>query len=88
MIEGVEEFSHIRNGDILIAHATSPAWTPLFSRLSGIIVENASLLSHAVIVAREAGIPSVINIANATQTFEDGELLEIDGGTGEVTRSS
>jgi len=73
------------NGDeILIAHSADPAWSPIFSVISGMVLETGGILSHASIVAREFGLPTVTGIARATEVIRDGDLLEINGESGIV----
>ena len=76
----------IHEGEILIAPYTDPAWTPLFIPAAAVVVEIGSLLSHASIVAREMGIPSVVAVAGATRELKDGDLIEVDGRRGTVRR--
>ncbi len=71
-------------GDILVAHATDPGWTPLFQIAGGLILEKGGMLSHGAIVAREFGIPAVAGIENATSIIKDGQRLFMDGDSGEV----
>lgn len=73
------------SGAVLVAPATDPAWTPLFARAVGVVVELGGALSHAGIVAREFGIPCVANIDGLTRTLRDGDTVRIDGSRGEVT---
>ena len=86
IVRGLEEFAQVRQGDILVARTTNPAWTPLFAKIAGLIVEHGSRISHAAIVAREYKIPAVAGFAGATQQLVDGELVEVDGNKGEVRR--
>jgi rifampicin phosphotransferase len=72
-------------GDILVAPLTDPAWTPLFLPAGGVVVNVGALMSHAVIVSRELGIPCVVAVANATDRIADGSMLEVDGSAGTVT---
>jgi len=71
---------------ILCTTRTDPGWTSLFIGLKGVIVEHGSLLSHSAILARELGIPTVVNATHATNFLKDGELVRMDGQTGEITR--
>lgn len=73
-------------GDILIARHTDPGWIAVFSNASAIVVERGSLLSHSAIVARELGIPCVVDLKGATGWITDGETVTVDGTTGEVER--
>lgn len=74
----------LRKGEVLVAPSTDPAWTPLFLRASAVVMEVGGYLSHGAIVAREYGIPAVVNVAGAMSTFRDGETLTVDGNTGLV----
>lgn len=71
-------------GDILVAPFTDPGWTPYFLPASAIVMDMGGLLSHGSIVAREYGIPAVVNVGPATETIVTGQLLEVDGDRGEV----
>ena len=71
-------------GEILVARATDPGWTPLFRIAGGLILEKGGMLSHGAIVAREFGIPAVANVENATTLIKDGQILSINGDTGEI----
>lgn len=73
-------------GEILVARATDPGWTPLFANAAGIILEIGGPLQHGALVAREYGIPCVSGILNATQQFQDGELVEVDGFSGIIRK--
>ena len=70
---------------ILVCPSTDPAWTPLFMHAAGLVMERGGLLSHGAVVAREYGVPAVVNIPNATQRITDGQMLQIDGSQGIVS---
>jgi len=71
-------------GEILVARATDPGWTPLFINAKGIILEIGGALQHGAVVAREYGIPCVSGLDDATQLLTDGQLVEVDGSHGVV----
>jgi pyruvate,water dikinase len=71
-------------GDILVAPSTDPAWTPLFLRASAIVMETGGHLSHGAIVAREYGIPAVVNIPGVLQILSDGQQITVDGDVGKI----
>ena len=73
-------------GDVLVAHSTDPSWTPLFLCVSAVVLETGGPLSHASIVAREFGLPAVVNVAGATRVLSDGETVNVDGTSGTVER--
>ncbi|MGI9621930.1 MAG: PEP-utilizing enzyme, partial [Acidimicrobiales bacterium] len=72
-------------GDILIAPRTDSAWGPLFTAISGVLVNVGAGFSHAAIVSRELGLPCVVSVDDATERIPDGALIELDGSTGQVT---
>lgn len=86
IVSGVEQFDLVEGGDILVASATNPAWTILFSRIAAVVVENGSRLSHAAIVAREFGLPAVVGLPGITDALRSGDYVLVDGTSGEVTR--
>lgn len=73
-------------GEVLVAQHTDPGWIALFANAAAIVVERGSLLSHSAIVARELGIPCVVQLKGATRWLADGDRLEVDGMSGEVRR--
>jgi phosphoenolpyruvate synthase/pyruvate phosphate dikinase len=79
-----DESARLLPGDILVAPSTDPGWTPLFLRASAVVLEVGGYLSHGAIVAREYGLPAVVNVAGALTAVQDGQTLEVDGNTVEV----
>lgn len=78
------DFSRLGDGDILVAPATNPGWTPLFVRARGVVTDAGSLMAHASLVAREYGIPAVVGCGDATKRICDGQIITVDGTTGIV----
>lgn len=72
-------------GEILIAPYTDPAWTPLFLTASAAVVEVGSYLSHAGTIAREYGMPCVVDAENCTERIKTGDRILVDGSTGTVS---
>jgi len=78
------EGGKLENGDILVTVATNPAWTPLFLRIGGLIMETGGSMSHGSIVSREYGLPAVAGVANITTELKDGQKVRVNGETGIV----
>jgi pyruvate,water dikinase len=78
------EFARMRRGAILVAPATDPAWTPLFTLAAGVVVEVGGTLSHASTVAREYGLPALANVKDATRILRDGDRVRLDATNGTV----
>lgn len=87
VVKNTSEFSKIKPGDILIAPYTNPAWTPLFERVAGVVVDTGGVVSHAAIVAREYRIPAVMSTVDGTKKLTDGQKIIINGGDGTVKLS-
>jgi rifampicin phosphotransferase len=71
-------------GEILVAPSTDPAWTPLFLKASGLVMEVGGAMAHGAIVAREYGIPAIVGVARATQRISTGSHVTLDGAAGMV----
>ena len=84
IIRGPEDFERLQPGDVLVAPATAPAWTPLFSRCAAVVTDTGSVLAHASLVAREFGIPAVVGTGDATARLSDGQVVTVDGSLGIV----
>lgn len=85
VLRGPEDFGQMRPGDVLVAVATTPAWTPLFAMASAVVTDIGGPLGHSSIVAREYGIPAVMATGVATRLIHTGQMIRVDGGTGTVT---
>lgn len=72
-------------GDILVCESTSPNWTPAFAKIAACVCDGGGMLSHAAIVGREYGVPTVTAVGMATVVISDGDEVEVDGDTGTVT---
>jgi phosphohistidine swiveling domain-containing protein len=84
VVVGQSDFTRIQTGDILVTTTTTPAWTPLFPSLAGLVTETGGILSHAAVVAREYGLPAVVGAAGATAAIRDGMRIRIDGSAGTI----
>lgn len=79
LLERVSEAARLAPGEILVTRGTDPGWTPVFPLVSGLVVETGGLLSHGAIIAREYGIPAVINVPGALSAIHNGQMIEVDG---------
>ena len=78
------EGGKLKNGDVLVAPLTDPAWTPLFLRVAAVVMETGGIISHGAIVAREYGIPAVTNIPGLMEIIKDDQEIIVDGDEGKV----
>ena len=79
------EFAKLAPGDVLVAPATSPAWSVLFLHAGAVVTDGGGVLSHTAVIAREYGIPAVLATGEATRRLSDGDLVTVDGSTGVVS---
>jgi pyruvate, water dikinase len=73
-----------KEGDVLVAHMTTPDWVPLMRRAAAIVTDSGGMTCHAAIVSRELAIPCVVGTGEATRTLRDGELVTVDATHGIV----
>lgn len=85
LVFGLGELHLVQAGDILICHNMRPAWSSVFTRASAVVVEVGGVLSHGATLAREYGIPAIMNIPNITKIVADGDKVIVDGNSGTVT---
>ncbi len=78
------EGNSLQPGDILIAPSTDPGWTPLFLKAGAVVMETGGFLSHGAIVAREYGIPAVVNIPGVLKLIKANQMITVDGDAGKV----
>jgi phosphohistidine swiveling domain-containing protein len=85
LVRGTADFARILQGDVLVTSSTSAAFNLVLPMLGAIVTDRGGLLSHAAIVAREYGVPSVVGCTDATRQIRDGARVRVDGRAGEVT---
>ena len=86
VIPSVERMGELEPGEVLVVRSTDVGWTPLFPIALAVVTELGGPLSHAAIVARELGVPTVVNVAGATRALRTGDLVRVDGERGTVER--
>ncbi len=84
IIRSLENLPDIGRDTILVVPYTDSGWAPLLARAGGLIAEVGGRLSHGAIVAREYRIPAVMDVQDAMQRLQDGQLVRIDGQAGTV----
>ncbi|HTI14674.1 MAG TPA: phosphoenolpyruvate synthase [Dictyobacter sp.] len=78
------EDADLEDGDILVTSFTDPSWTPLFVSIKGLVTEVGGLMTHGAVIAREYGLPAVVNVGNATRLINDGQRIRVNGTEGYV----
>jgi phosphohistidine swiveling domain-containing protein len=92
VVEGVVRVAHtlaeaaaLEPGEILVTPITDIGWTPYFSLIGGLVTDLGSSVSHGAVIAREYGLPCVVNARQATRFLQTGDRVCLDGDTGSVT---
>ena len=84
VVRDIHGLELLQAGEILVARATDPSWTPAFARAGGLLLEMGSLLSHGAVVAREFHLPGVVNLPGIMERVVDGREVVLDGESGGV----
>jgi len=84
IIRSPKEIDKIKHGDVLVAPQTNPDYVPAMKRACAIITEKGGRTSHAAIVSRELGIPSVVGAEHATKILKNDMVVTVNGEAGEV----
>ncbi len=82
IIRSIDDANNLKEGEIMVASCTDVGWTPYYCLASGLITEIGSCLSHGVVVAREYGLPTIVNVRDILSSIKDGDLITMDGSTG------
>lgn len=88
VIFNYDDFQTVQPDELLVAPFTTPAWTPLFSKIRGVVTDSGGMLAHAAICAREYDIPAVVGTitrgVKVTEHIKTGDYIRIDGTNGKV----
>jgi pyruvate,water dikinase len=85
VLKMLKEIVDLQPGEILVCPTTNPSWAPVFTNIKAAVTDIGGLTSHAAIVCREYGIPSVTGTGLATQIIKTGDIVKVDGEAGVVT---
>jgi len=84
ILKSPKEINKIQKGDVLVAPMTSPDYVPAMKKASAIVTNEGGMTSHAAIVSREMGIPCVVGTKIGTKILEDGDIVTVNGTSGEI----
>ena len=82
----LEQAAELQPGEILISHITDIGWTPYFSLIGGLATDVGSAVSHGAVIAREYGLPAIVNLRVATKVINTGDLVRLDADKGILTK--
>ena len=81
----LEDIVTLQPGEIAVCPSTNPSWAPVFTKIKAAVTDIGGLTSHAAIVSREYGLPSVTGTGIATSVIKTGDTIRVDGDTGVVS---
>ncbi|MGU3294689.1 PEP/pyruvate-binding domain-containing protein [Williamsia sp. M5A3_1d] len=84
--KSIAEARDVRRGEVLVAPVTDVGWTPYFTVIAALVTDIGSSVSHGAVVAREYGLPCVVNTLVASRSLHTGDRVRVDGDRGVVTR--
>jgi len=79
-----DPFDEFEAGDVLFARTVDPGWAPVLACAGAVVLDIGGVLSHGAVVARELGIPCVVNVKVGTERARSGAPVTVDGSAGEV----
>ena len=85
VLTSINQSGELQKGEILVIPAANIGWVKVFPKAAAIVTDIGAPLSHAVIVARELGIPAVVSCQNASGVLKTGDRIRVDGASGTVT---
>ena len=80
-----KDANQLQKGEIMVARFTDVGWTPYYSVVNGLITEIGSSLSHGAVVAREYGLPTLVNVKGATKRLKNGDHIIMDAEKGTIS---
>ena len=84
IVYSAEDANTLQKGEIMVARFTDIGWTPYYSIVNGLITEIGSSLSHGAVVAREYGLPTIVNVKGATKLLKNGDRIRMNAAKGTV----
>ena len=78
------DISQFVPGEVLVVPQADVGWSPIFLAAAALVTDLGGPLSHACVVAREFGVPAVVNAKTATLQIRTGDLLEVHGEQGVI----
>ncbi|WHZ23453.1 MAG: Phosphoenolpyruvate synthase [Nitrospira sp.] len=87
VVRSTADWKRVQVGDILVVPVIDPGMVPLFGMVAGVVAEMGGTLSHGAIIAREYGLPAMVNVPYATSLLYENEQIQMDSASGTIRRS-
>ncbi len=86
ILSSPSDLKDVPEESVLVSRTTSPKWTQVLGRVKAVVTDVGSVAGHFASVAREWGVPALVNTAVATQVLRAGETVTVDADRGTVFR--
>jgi phosphoenolpyruvate synthase/pyruvate phosphate dikinase len=86
LVKDRDDLYKVKEGNVLITRLTTPDFVVAMKKASAIVTDLGGITSHAAITSRELKIPCVVGTKNATKSFKDGDMVEVDGYNGTIRK--
>ncbi|KPL87099.1 PEP/pyruvate-binding domain-containing protein [Ardenticatena maritima] len=81
-----QDLVRVQPGEVVVAPTADPGWAPMFEQIAALVTEHGSLLSHAAVLAREYGVPTVMGVHGIVEQVADGDMVLVDAYEGNIVR--
>jgi pyruvate, water dikinase len=88
VVSSHEDLQDIPRGSILVAHSTPPKYAQVMDRLSAVVTDLGAVAGHFASVAREWGVPTLVNTRKATRTLKPGDTVTVVADSAKVFAGS
>ncbi len=85
MVRGSQDFSRMRQGDVLVFPTMTPSWPPILAQVGAVVTDHGRMLSHPAIIARKFGIPAIVGTGDGASRLREGDIV-LDGTAGTASR--
>jgi pyruvate, water dikinase len=72
-----DDIEYFQKGEVLVARQTQPDWEPAFRKASAIVTEKDRRVSHSTILAREMGLPCILQARDCAGLLKDGQMVTV-----------
>ena len=86
ILDSDDDTAAVTPGEVLVCRMSRPHWIQAVGKAAALVTDLGGMACHAAIVAREFNLPCVTGCGDATRAIKPGELIEVDGDLGIVTR--
>lgn len=83
-VESEDDLLNLEGGEIVVVSKASRDMLSHLQKAGGVVTDYGGITSHVAIVLREFGVPCVVGTAIATHVLEEGNIVTVDGKTGNI----